>query len=137
MDLLTLFSRARAGLNLTPAERSLLKLVQGLVITFVVAVCTQVSALATTGGLNLDHNTLLLLAGSGVGAVLAALHKLSSASGDPLLNAVIGAVESEAARLFPAPPSQPLHQQSLPTPAAPAPAAAPASAPAPSDGSAI
>ena len=116
MNLLTLFSRARAGFNLTPAERSLLKLLQGLVITFVVAVCTQISALATTGGLTFDHNTLLLLAGSGVAAVLAALHKLSSASGDPLLSAVVSAVESEVGKYVP------LHQQATPTPA-PAPAA--------------
>lgn len=120
MNILTLFSRARAGLNLSPAERSLLKLVQGLVITFVVAVCTQVSALATTGGLALDHNTLLLLAGSGVASVLTALHKLSSASGDPLLSAVVGAVESEAAKLLPL--HQPLHQQATPTPVVAAPA---------------
>jgi hypothetical protein len=134
MNLLTLFVRARANLALTPAERSLLKLLQGLVITFVVAICTQVSALASTGGLSLDHNTLLLLAGSGVAAVLAALHKLSSASGDPLLSAVVGAVESEIGRYVP------LHQQSSPAPASPAPAAPAAPAPlvAPAaDGSAI
>lgn len=131
MNLLTLFARARANLALTPSERALLKLAQGLVITFVVAVCTQVSALASTGGFTLDHNTLLLLAGSGVAAVLAALHKLSSASGDPLLSAVVGAVESEAARVLP------LHQQSVPADA-PTPATVVSSAAvAASDGSAI
>lgn len=109
MNLLTIFSRARQNLALTPAERSLLKLLQGLVITFVVAICTQVSALAATGGLSFDHNTLLLLAGSGVAAVLTALHKLSSASGDPLLAAVVGAVESEVGKYVP------LHQQSAPS----------------------
>lgn len=132
MNLLTIFSRARQNLSLTPAERSLLKLLEGLVITAVVAICTQVSALATTGGLDFNHQTLLLLAGSGVAAVLTALHKLSSASGDPLLAAVVGAVESEAARLL---PSLPLHQQS--TPVAPVAAPVPAAPVASPDGSAI
>lgn len=130
MNLLTLFSRARAGLNLTPSERALLKLVQGLVITFVVAVCTQVSALASTGGLDLsNHSTLLLLAGSGAASVLAALHKLSSASGDPLLSAVVGAVESEVGRYVP------LHQQSAPVaaPAAAQPVAASSAPVSPAD----
>ncbi|HET9109688.1 MAG TPA: hypothetical protein VFN78_02570 [Ktedonobacterales bacterium] len=134
MNLLTLFSRARANLALTPSERALLKLAQGLLITFVVAVCTQVSALASTGGLDLtNHNTLLLLAGAGVAAVLAALHKLSSAAGDPLLSAVVSAVESEVGKYVP------LHQQSVPADAsAPAPAVAGSSAAvAASDGSAI
>lgn len=128
MNLRTLFSRARANLALTPSERALLKLLQGLLITFVVAVCTQVSALASTGALRLDHNTLLLLAGSGVASVLAALHKLSSASGDPLLSAVVSAIESEAGKYVP------LHQQSAPVSA---PSVVAPSAALPADGSAI
>lgn len=130
MNLLTLFSRARQNLSLTPSERALLKLIQGAIITGLVAVATQVQALAQSGHLDFNTNTLLILAGAGVSAIATAAHKLSSASGDPLLSAVVGAFESEALKLLPGLAALPLHQQAAPTaPVAPVAAPAPAADP--------
>ena len=123
MNLFTVFQRAHAGLNLTPQERAFLKLVEGLVWTGLVAAVGVLANLLASGAFAFNQATLIAIGSAAVVAILNSVHKLSSASGDPLLSAVVGAVESEVGKYVP------LHQQATPAPApAPAPATpAPAS----------
>ena len=130
MNLLTVFQRAHLGLNLTPQERAFLKLVQGLLWTGLIAAVGVLANLLVSGALAFNQTTLIAVSTAAAVAIFNSLHKLSSASGDPLLTTVVGAVESVFGHYLP------LHQQSSPAPVAPvAPVAAPV-APA-ADGSAI
>ena len=125
MNLLTVFQRAHLGLNLTPQERAFLKLVDGLILTGLVAAIGVLANLLVSGAFAFNQTTLIAIGTAAAVAIMNSVHKLSSASGDPLLAAVVGALESEVGKYVP------LHQQSSPAPASPAPVAPAA------DGSAI
>src|SRR5260221_3718244 len=92
---MNIFSKARAGLSLTPAERTLLKLVQGWIIAGLIsAAVTFITAVSQ------PHpdwaNVLRVSAGAFAVATLIAAHKYFTAHLDPPLAA---AVDAAAARL--------------------------------------
>ena len=131
MNLFTVFQRAHLGLNLTPQERAFLKLVQGLLWTGLIAAVGVLGNLLVSGAFAFNQTTLIAVSTAASVAILNSLHKLSSASGDPLLAAAVGVAESVFGQYLP------LHQQSSPTPVAAPAAAAPAAPVAPADRSAI
>ena len=95
---MNLFSRAAAGLNLTPGERALLKLAQGFLTAGVIAVL-----LAAPTFLAVQSGNVVLATGGIAAAVGAFLHgfltawqKYVSAKGDAPLASAIGAVDTAA-----------------------------------------
>lgn len=79
-----LLTRARAYASLTPGERALLKLLEGLACAALVASLPIVSTALATGAVNWPDVARTALAASGV-AILLALAKYAKAHGDPAL----------------------------------------------------
>src|SRR5260221_8592327 len=92
---MNIFSKARAGLNLTPAERALVKLVQGWIIAGLIS--AAVTFITAVSHPRPDWaNVLRVSAGAFAVAALIAAHKYSTAHLDPPLAA---AVDAAAPRL--------------------------------------
>jgi len=83
-----LFARAANNLPLTPEERALLKLVQGVIVTGLIAVIGVLTPLVASGKLEFTQQTLIAVAVAFFVAVLNAVAKLFSAKGDSLSSAV-------------------------------------------------
>lgn len=94
MNIFTVFSRAAAGVALTPQERAFLKLVEGVIGVGVVAAIGVLATLSASGHLAFNQTTLDAVCGAAFLAMGAAVKKLVSAQGDS--------------------PLAPLHQQSAP-----------------------
>ena len=92
----TLFARARARAPLTPGERALLRLIEGLACAALVAALPVVANALGHGAVRWDDVGRAALAAAGV-AVLLALAKYARAQGDPALGAVIEEVEGALA----------------------------------------
>lgn len=89
---MNIFQKAAAGLNLTPGERALLKLLQGFALAGVLAVVMAAPALVSwrAGQPALAAGAASLAAGAFVHAFLAAWAKYASAKGDlPLTSAIM------------------------------------------------
>jgi hypothetical protein len=95
-----LLTRARAYASLTPAERAILKLLEGLACAALVAALPIVSTALATGSVNWPDVARTALAASAV-ALLLALAKYAKAHGDPTL----GDALTTAATSINAPPA--------------------------------
>ena len=84
----TLFARARARAPLTPGERALLRLIEGLACAALVAALPVVAGALGHGPVRWDDVGRAALAAAAV-AVLLALAKYARAQGDPALGMVI------------------------------------------------
>lgn len=99
----SLFARASAGLNLTPGERALLKLVKGIVLTALAAAFTAACQLLGSNFGKVDAKTVAEVAGVTFGvAVCNALEKWASAQGDEPLSVVFGVAANKLDGLNPA-----------------------------------
>lgn len=87
----TLFARARAYAPLTPGERALLRLIEGLACAALVAALPVVASALGRGPVRWDDVARTALAAAAV-AVLLALAKYARAQGDPALGTVIAEV---------------------------------------------
>lgn len=87
----TLFARARAYAPLTPGERALLRLIEGLACAALVAALPIVAGALAHGPVRWDDVARTALAAAAV-AVLLALAKYARAQGDPALGTAIAAV---------------------------------------------
>lgn len=123
---MNLFSRAAAGLNLTPGERALLKLLQSFLTAGAIAVL-----LAAPTFLAVQSGNVALATGGVAAAVGAFLHgfltawqKYVSAKGDAPLASALGAVDAAAQHAL----GQPNAVKTLADDAAAAPAPTPVSA---------
>ena len=96
MNLSTLFQRSKNYQPLTPHERALLKFVQGLILTAVVAALVAVANLILDKG-NVNFQELWKAAAvAAIIAVANALIKYFTAKGDPELADVVKPVEAAA-----------------------------------------
>lgn len=103
----SLFRRARAYSSLTPAERALLKLLEGLACVALVAALPIVASALSHGAVNWPDVARAALAAAAV-AVLLALAKYAKAHGDPALGDVLAlAVSSIGAPAGPPSPGDP------------------------------
>ena len=95
-ETMNLFQKAQAGLNLTPGERALLKLLQGFATAGVAAVVEAVPAVMAqqAGKPQITWGLVLFVAGIFVHGFMAAWQKYVSARGDQPLAAAIGSVSS-------------------------------------------
>ena len=93
---MNLFQKAQAGLNLTPGERALLKLLQGFATAGVAAVVAAVPAVMAqqAGKPQITWGLVLFVAGIFVHGFMAAWQKYVSARGDQPLATAIGSVSS-------------------------------------------
>lgn len=80
----SIFSRAHLHANLTPAERALLKLIEGLACAALVAALPILSSALANGPVNWPDVVRAALAAAAV-AVLLALSKYAKAHADPAL----------------------------------------------------
>jgi hypothetical protein len=87
----TLFARARAYAPLTPGERALLRLIEGLACAALVAALPVVADALGRGPVRWDDVARAALAAAAV-AVLLALAKYARAQGDPALGTVLAEV---------------------------------------------
>lgn len=78
----TMFSRAAAGLHLTPGERALLKLVQAALATGALAILAALSSQLSSGHFVLSATAIDGLFGAGGMAFLMVIAKYFSAKGD-------------------------------------------------------
>ena len=93
---MSLFSKANAGLNLTPGERAALKLVQGFILAGLVAALPVLAQLLAAQTINWAD--VARIAGGTFGvAVLMAVAKWFSAQGDSPLDAPLAAIAENAA----------------------------------------
>lgn len=90
----TLFRRARAYAALTPAERALLKLLEGLACAALVAALPIVADALSRGAVSWPDVGRAALAAAAV-AVLLALTKYAKAHGDPTLADAVAAVAAD------------------------------------------
>lgn len=95
-ETMNLFQKAQLGLNLTPGERALLKLLQGFATAGVAAVVAAVPAVMAqqAGKPQITWGLVLFVAGVFVHGFLAAWQKYVSARGDQPLATAIGSVSS-------------------------------------------
>lgn len=126
---MNLFQRAYAGLNLTPGERALLKLVQGFALA---GVQSLVLAVPSVLALRADAPVISAvgfgaMAGAFVHGFLAAWAKYASAKGDAPLVSALGAVDVAAQQRLGLPAAK-VETPVPPTPTAPATAASEPSA---------
>jgi hypothetical protein len=95
----TLFGRARANMPLTPAERAVLRLVEGLVCAALVAALPIIADALARGTVSWPDVARAALAAAAV-AVLLALAKYARAHGDPAigqaLTAAAGAIDGQS-----------------------------------------
>ena len=93
---MNLFQKAQLGLNLTPGERALLKLLQGFATAGVAAVVAAVPAVMAqqAGKPQITWGLVLFVAGIFVHGFMAAWQKYVSARGDAPLATAIGSVSS-------------------------------------------
>lgn len=87
----TLFARARAYAPLTPGERALLRLIEGLTCAALVAALPVVASALGHGPVRWDDVARTVLAAAAV-AVLLALAKYARAQGDPALGTALAEV---------------------------------------------
>lgn len=99
---MNLFQKAQLGLNLTPGERALLKLLQGFATAGVAAVVAAVPAVMAqqVGKPQITWGLVLFVAGIFVHGFMAAWQKYVSARGDQPLAAAIGSVDSALLNAF-------------------------------------
>lgn len=112
----TLFGRARAYAPLTPAERAVLRLFEGLACAALVAALPVIAQALAHGPVNWPDVGRAALAAGAV-AVLLALAKYARAHGDPALG---DALAASAATLGPQTASRPANEPPAP-PMAPTP----------------
>lgn len=93
---MSLFARARAQLNLSPAERALLKLVEGFVLAGIVAALPVVSQLLAQQSVNWP-DVARLAGGTFAVAALMAASKYFKAQGDLPLEEVVSAAADHVA----------------------------------------
>ncbi len=93
----SLFGRARARAPLTPVERALLRLIEGLACAALVAALPVVADALGHGAVHWDDVGRTALAAAAV-AVLLALAKYARAQGDPALGTAIEEVASALAQ---------------------------------------
>lgn len=93
----TLFARAQAYAPLTPGERALLRLIEGLACAAVVAALPVVADALGHGPVRWDDVARTALAAAAV-AVLLALAKYARAQGDPTLGTAIAEVAGALAQ---------------------------------------
>lgn len=96
----TLLKRARAYANLTPGERALLKLLEGLACAALVAALPIVAGALGRGEVSWPDVGRAALAAAGV-AVLMALAKYATAHGDPALAAALATTAGTVTRAAP------------------------------------
>ena len=125
----SLFARARANMTLTPGERALLKLIEGLLCAGVVAALPALAGALGHNGVHWSDVARTALAAGAV-AVLLALAKYAKAHGDPALGYALakgaaGLSDAAAGDGTPASPASPaspatvvVPAQTLTTPAA-------------------
>jgi hypothetical protein len=89
----SLFCRARAYSSLTPAERALLTLLEGLACAALVAALPIVAAVLSHGAVNWPDVARAALAAAAV-ATLLALATYAKAHGDPTLGDILAAAAS-------------------------------------------
>jgi hypothetical protein len=92
----SLFRRARAYSSLTPAERALLKLLEGLACAALVAALPIVATALAQGTVNWPDVARAALAAGAV-AILLAFAKYAKAHGDPTLSDLMNAAAQEVA----------------------------------------
>ena len=93
---MSLFSKANAGLSLTPGERAALKLVQGFILAGLVAALPVLAQLLAAQTVNWS-DVARIAGGTFAVAVLMAVAKWFSAQGDTPLDAPLAAVAENAA----------------------------------------
>lgn len=91
---MSLFARARAFANLTPSERALLKLIEGLFFAALVAALPIIADALSRNAVNWSDVGRTTLAAGSVAALLA-LSKYLKAHGDPALAAVASDVAAD------------------------------------------
>lgn len=111
-----IFARARAYASLTPAERALLKLVEGLICAALVAALPIVAEALGRGGVDWPAIVRAALAAASV-AILMALTKYARAQADPDLATATGVGDAADAGSLPA-PDVPTRPMMAPTPGA-------------------
>lgn len=109
MNLKSLFSQARSGAPLTPMQRAMLRLVEGLAAVALVAVLPVVASALSQSSPNWSDVAREALAAAGVAVALAVL-KYAKAQGDPLLSTVADALAHDV-------PAPAQHAASPPAPA--------------------
>jgi hypothetical protein len=97
-----IFARARAYASLTPAERALLKLIEGLICAALVAALPIVADALSHGGVDWPAILRAALAAASV-AILMALTKYARAQADPVLATAAGAGDAADAGGVPVP----------------------------------
>lgn len=114
MNPFNLFAQARAGAPLTPMQRAILKLVEGLAGVALVAALPVIAAALSSQSPNWADVAREALSAAGVAAFLALL-KWAKAQGDPLLSTVADAIAQDlAASPPPLPQIQPQAQTANP-----------------------
>jgi len=91
-----IFARARAYASLTPAERALLKLIEGLICAALVAALPIVAEALSRGGVDWPVIARAALAAASV-AVLMALTKYARAQADPALASALASTGASLA----------------------------------------
>lgn len=91
MNPTSIFSQARTGAPLTPMQRAMLRLVEGLAAVALVAVLPIVASALSQSSPNWSDVAREALAAAGVALALAVL-KYAKAQGDPLLSTVADAL---------------------------------------------
>lgn len=112
----TLFRRARAYADLTPAERAVLKLLEGLACAALVVALPIVAGALSRGAVSWPDVGRAALAAAAV-AVLLALAKYAKAHGDPALAGALAAVAADVPAPTPAAPAIPVPAASESVPA--------------------
>lgn len=126
---MNIFQKAFRGMNLTPGERALLKLLQGFATAGIVSLLLAVPAVlsAKAGQPAITTASVGVMVGAFVHGFLAAWQKYVSAKGDAPLATAIGAIDTVAsARLLgsvaaAAPLATSLPSSAVPPPTAPDP----------------
>ena len=113
---MNMFQRARYSLPLSPAERSLLKFLQGSVASLLAA--GLVAALPALEQQSVDWRTVITV---GAGAIFVtgaqALSKYFTAHGDPVLGTLVGDAGSSVQKVIPIAPAQAPVVSATPAPA--------------------
>lgn len=104
---MNIFQRAHAGLNLSPEERAFLKLVQGFVITGLVAALGTLATVVSNGA-TLHDAVIATIVAFAVGVILAAAKYFSANGQAPLATVLQGVADSIEHQFEPTPLKRPI-----------------------------